>query len=168
MAVDDQFQQASLSPGHCDPCLRTSCIKDCPSSIEACQVPAEQGKGNSLDGIFCFCVPPCVQCADFNHNLTTDNPLKQTRRDEVLHNCAPAAANVGSESTIQALHPTQRRITSQKNPLTKCHRDSHSAHTLTPAQQLSTWRVGHQTAQLTSHLAQHCYGTHSPSVYLRI
>lgn len=60
-------------------------------------------------------MPPCVQCAAFNHNsLTTHKPLKQAKRDKVLHNSAPAIANVGSESNINAPHPTQHRNTRQK------------------------------------------------------
>lgn len=154
-AVDDEFWYGSLSPGQWAPVLGPRCTNDCTFLTVACQAPAERGEGSSLDWILCFLVPPCVQHAAFNHNnLTTHNPLKQTRRDEVLHNCAPAIANVGSENNINALHPTQHRNTSQKNPLAKCHWDSHSAHTLTQAQQLSTWHVGHHITQLTCHLAQ--------------
>lgn len=68
-----------------------------------------------MDRILCCFVPPCVQRAVSNHNnLTTHKPPRQTRRDQVLHNCAPATANVGSESDINALHPTQHRNSSQK------------------------------------------------------
>lgn len=100
-------------------------------------------------------MPPCVQCAAFLwYNLTTHKYPQHIRKDEVLHNCAPAIANVGSENNRNALHPTQHRNISQKNPLAKCHQDSHSAHTLMQTQHLSTWHVGHHISLLACHAAQ--------------
>lgn len=60
----------------------------------------------------------------FGASLTTHKHPRHRRKDEVLHNCAPATANVGSENNKKnASRPTQHRNASQKKRenFQKCH-----------------------------------------------